>query len=152
MLEDKIESHASFCSLWCFAKNWYIEHDWWTDEGREKKKETKVVNRLVLHKLFLYKFEPVEKINYLLKMSFANRRDSYVCKGQLHENRVKFGDIDMMFRMQWAWLIDTYTALKLKAAPMNSSPRPGQFPGEWQSEINRHHLEKNPQEKAALLF
>ena len=36
----------------------------------------------------------------LLKMSFANRRDSYVCKGQLHENRVKFGDIDMMFRMQ----------------------------------------------------
>lgn len=36
----------------------------------------------------------------LAKMSFANRRDSYVWKGQLHENHVKSGNIDTMFRMQ----------------------------------------------------
>lgn len=37
-----------------------------TDGQKEEgeKKETKDVNRLVLHKLFIYKFDPVEKINY----------------------------------------------------------------------------------------
>lgn len=69
-------------------------------EGGRKKKEIKNVKRLVLHKLFIYKFDPIEKINYLLKVSFANRRDSYVWKGQLHENHVKAGNIYVMFITQ----------------------------------------------------
>ena len=71
--------------------------------------------------LFIYKFNPIEKINYLLKVSFANRRDSYVWKGQLHENHAKFGNVYMMFIMQWSWFIDTCTVVKLMVAPANSS-------------------------------